>query len=321
MKRILIDYSDMGSGCDKNTHFFTQLLRRRFEVEIVDRPDLLIYSHQGHVHRLHSCLRLFYTDETIRPDFNTCDYALTSFAEQPERGRRLPCYALSCDPAPLIRQDSERDIEDLVASKKKFCSFVVSNPGKSKTSARELFFRKLHDKKPVDSGGRYLNNIGGPLPNYFPGKIDFLKNYKFNIAYENASVPGYVTEKLVHAFHARCVPVYWGDPLVARDFNPEAFLNRADFDSDEALIARMLEIDRDDALLAHYLRQPCFHHNVPNAACDREALLDFFERALDDPRVPRGSRRRWFSFRRWTLARRNKPYVKGAESFGAPGDL
>ena len=62
------------------------------------------------------------------------------------------------------------------------------------------FFQRLSRRKRVDSGGRAFNNIGGPIPAGSPAKLDFLRAYKFNLAFENASLPGYTTEKIVEAY-------------------------------------------------------------------------------------------------------------------------
>ena len=186
--------------------------------------------------------------------------------------------------------------------KKKFCGFIVSSSGPQE---RIKFFRKLSRYKKVDSGGRVLNNIGGPIPGSFNGKIDFLKSYKFNLAYENDSVEGYTTEKLFEAMKARCVPIYWGNPRINEEFNPRSFLNRADFPSDEALIERIKQIDEDDKLLADYLSQPYFHDNKPNQYFDHTRILDFFDRILDSRETPASQRRSYF-FGRWTLLKRNR---------------
>jgi len=79
------------------------------------------------------------------------------------------------------------------------------------------------------------------------GKIEFLKRYKFNIAFENASLPGYTTEKIVEPMAARCLPIYWGNPLIEREFNPKSFLNYFDFRDDDALIEKIIEFDESDA--------------------------------------------------------------------------
>lgn len=74
----------------------------------------------------------------------------------------------------------------------------------------------------------------------------FINEYKFNLAFENSSYPGYVTEKLMHALQANTVPIYWGDPGVRSDFNPKRFVNVHDFTSDGALLEHLIGLDRDD---------------------------------------------------------------------------
>ncbi|NBR61256.1 MAG: glycosyltransferase family 25 protein, partial [Actinobacteria bacterium] len=56
-------------------------------------------------------------------------------------------------------------------------------------------------------------------------KINYLQNHKFNICFENHSEPGYITEKLLHAKLAGCVPLYWGDVGAQIDFNKNSFIN------------------------------------------------------------------------------------------------
>nr|WP_272916661.1 glycosyltransferase family 10 [Helicobacter saguini] len=91
--------------------------------------------------------------------------------------------------------------------KTKFCGYMVSNVWHPFTDTREEVFKALNEYKKVDSGGKHANNIGFAIKN----KIEWLKDYKFNLCFENSSYPGYLTEKLFDAFAAGCVPIYWGD--------------------------------------------------------------------------------------------------------------
>ena len=86
---------------------------------------------------------------------------------------------------------------------------LVSNP-----NAKEGidFFNALSVVKHVDSGGRHLNKIGYSVDN----KMEFIKDYKFVIAFENSSYPGYTTEKILEPLVAGCIPVYWGSPAVVK---------------------------------------------------------------------------------------------------------
>jgi hypothetical protein len=128
---------------------------------------------------------------------------------------------------------------------------VVSN---GKARERIDLFHRLNRCRPVDSGGRVLNNVGGPVRD----KLAFMLPYRFALAYENSCFPGYTTEKLAEALVCGCIPVYWGNPLVGRDFNPEAMVCRHDFRSDEEMIERILAIDRDARLHRQYLAAPVF---------------------------------------------------------------
>ena len=67
-------------------------------------------------------------------------------------------------------------------------------------------------------------------------KIPVLRQYRFNIAYENTgNLPGYLTEKIFDSFAACCVPIYWGDPDVAKSIPKECFVDRRDFRSHQEL--------------------------------------------------------------------------------------
>ncbi|UOG76002.1 glycosyltransferase family 10 [Hymenobacter tibetensis] len=74
----------------------------------------------------------------------------------------------------------------------------------------------------------------GPVPH--DQKIDVLRQYRFNIAYENTNgLPGYLTEKIFDSFAACTVPIYWGDPDVAKSIPKDCFIDRRDFKSNEEL--------------------------------------------------------------------------------------
>ena len=59
--------------------------------------------------------------------------------------------------------------------------------------------------------------------------------YRFALAFESHDLPGYVTEKIVNAYLAGAVPVYWGTARVKEVFDSRSFLFAGDFPSLEAL--------------------------------------------------------------------------------------
>ncbi len=126
--------------------------------------------------------------------------------------------------------------------KQKFCAFVVSNP---MNPVRNAAFHTLASYKHVDSAGRLYNNVGDGI---FAGagggggelrKLEYLKDYKFVLAYENQRAPGYVTEKILHAKAAGAVPIYWGARDVVEDFDERGFINANDLEGRDLITAVM----------------------------------------------------------------------------------
>ena len=302
--KIRLDFCDFWPGFPKTDNFFYHLLRERFEVEICDRPDFLIFADPGqHVHRVHNCVKIFVAIEVFLPDFRWCDYAFTCHYLDDPRHLRLPYYAWSpCPPSP----GSGEEIARVMAAKTKFCSFIVTNAKRKKTHKRVEFFHRLSQYKKVDSGGAAWNNIGRDIPRGANHKLEFNLPYKFSIAFENGSTPGYTTEKIVDAIKARCVPIYWGNPRIGEEFNPKSFLNYFDFPSEEALIEKIIELDRDDAKYLEYLRQPFFHNNQPNEFFSHERLLNQFEKIFTTPITPVSARRYPLQIDRWIPVLKNR---------------
>jgi alpha(1,3/1,4) fucosyltransferase len=308
MMKVRIDFCDFSQNFSKTDNFLFKLLAERFDVELCDQPDFLIYQNYGHSHRLHSGVRIFYSGESDLPDYRECDYSIACVKPGDPRHLHLPLYVTWGGPEEIIKQND--DPEKIMAAKNKFCCFVISGYHPRKNHNRVAFFQKLSRYKRVDSGGRKFNNIGGQIPGGPRGKIEFLRQYKFNIAYENRSLPGYTTEKIFEPMVARCLPIYWGDPDINDHFNPRSFLNRADFASDEELVEKIIELDRDDAKYLEYLRQPYFYGDKPNLFFNRERILDFLEKVFTTKITPVAQAgRKTFSFGRlfgrWKLVKRH----------------
>ncbi|MBP2682129.1 MAG: putative biosynthesis related glycosyltransferase [Deltaproteobacteria bacterium] len=299
---IRLDFCDMG-GVDKRNNFFTRVLSRKYNVEINDRPDVLVYSNTGHLHKLYSCKKVFWTSESLRPDFEVCDYAVTCFYIDDPRHLRLPCYVTGSGAAPADLLKTPGEVDAVARSERKFCSFIITNDNRRKAGRRIDFFHKLGRYKWVDSAGRALNNIGEALPLGTRIKRDFNAGYKFHLCFENRSLDGYTTEKLVDAMWARCIPIYWGNPLVGKEFNKRSFLHRNDYGSDEEFIEKIVEIDRDEGKYRAMLAEPYFPDDRPNEFYDEDRILDFFDRILSDGTPPVCRRRRFWHPGRWHLAK------------------
>jgi alpha(1,3/1,4) fucosyltransferase len=253
-------------------------LQRYFPVELSDQhPDFIIYSSWGTEHLNYNCPKIFYTGENHRPNFFLCDYALGFDLLERENYLRVPLYSI------LWYYDFTKLLfpafnELIVANpKSKFCCFISSNLA---AKTRNDFFLKLSDYIQVDAGGKVFNNVGGLVPN----KIDFMRPYKFCLAYENSSYPGYVTEKLMDCFIANCIPIYWGSPTLHQDFNPARILNRLDFPSDEAFIARIKFLNENETAYQEFIHQPIFSNNEFTEYFDEDRLRRFFTKIFEGPK-------------------------------------
>lgn len=228
------------------------LLSRVCDVEVVhfsQKPDILFFSifeYDDHF-KCRDTVRVYITQENDVPNLNICDYGVSfhdiSFGD---RCFRLPNYCYHNDAFSNLRSD-KRMLCDSPLSRD-FCSVVISNDLFS-SPERFSYWNKIAEYRPVASGGKFRNNIGGPVKD----KFDFLSHYKFNLAFENSEVEGYTTEKITDAFYAGTVPIYWGNPKVQLDFNPDAFININDFASIDEAVEYIRKVDEDDELYMRYL--------------------------------------------------------------------
>lgn len=257
MSDITVKFVEFWSSFDPHHNPLVDALAARHRVTVLeaaspDTPDILFYSRcagKGPSHYDYSgCIKVYFTGENDIPDFNECDYAISFHAISfGPRHLRFPLYLFyqyerALNPPP---------ISDDEALGRGFCSMVLRNYGDC-DPMRLKIIDAVDAFRPLAYGGRFRNNTGGCVAD----KIDFLRHYKFNLALENSMVPGYVTEKIVDAFAAPTVPIYWGSDIAKTDFNPEAFVNAADYPTIDALIDRLRRLDSDDSAYLAMLRAP-----------------------------------------------------------------
>lgn len=260
-KNIKIKFVGFWPEFDEKNNFIIDCIKEKYQVILSENPEYVISSCFSEEHLKYNCVKIFYTGENICPDFNAFDYAIGyEYLKYEDRYIRFPNYLIP----EVYASDYElmlnkHNVDNNILEKKKdFCSFVVSKGNGYVDAAREELFRELSKYKKVNSGGRYLNNIG--FPNGVSDKLDFQKKHKFVIASENSSHSGYTTEKIVQAFAAQAIPIYWGNPNVGKVFNEEAFINCHKFSSFTDVVEQVKKIDEDDMLYLEMLRSPALHN-------------------------------------------------------------
>lgn len=198
-----------------------------FEFVESDAPEVLIFGPYGPAVPAGGYVRVGYYCENMTPDMNGCEWAFGMPYEDEIRNpryKRIEWHALTPQglavPPAFGGDPFERE----------FANFVYAQ----RHPHREALYRAVAAYKPVAAPGKSMNNMPSLDSTHTAGdmwerKRSFLARYKFTVAIENYSQRGYNTEKLTDPLLAGSVPIYWGNPEVARHFNPGCFINAHDY--------------------------------------------------------------------------------------------
>lgn len=292
MKRTLkINAVDFWDGFELKNHFYFRLLAEKYDLEISDTPDILLCGQFGENYKeWNECKKLVQLTESLeRFPIKLDDYDYVSgyqlmqgdkfFYDNPYMPRMDVVYMSQLEDRSVFLNKEMHN--------RRFCNFLYYNES-SGTGAklRKDFCLKLSEYKRVDCPGRVLNNMDNTCgermaSNWMADKLEFLKQYKFTIAFENSRQDGYTTEKLWQPFLAGSIPIYWGNAVIDRDVNGESFINCNDYDNDfEAVIRRVIEVDNDEELYLYMLSKSPIKNRESFYRKDR--LLEFLERVIGD---------------------------------------
>ena len=262
MKTIKLNYAGVNEEAfNKEQNLVYDILKLNgYDVQISDDPDYLVcvfsgenpYSYCGT-----SQVRIMYSGENMIPDFNLIDYAICPYPIQfGDRNFQLPACVWPRAHWVSLAEKDRNYTREFLEKKEYFANFISGH--ESEFNIRGDFFKKLCEYKRVESPGSYLNNMpNGEQVNWLnDSKSDFQRKCKFTLCFESTLHYGFVTEKLMDAFYSDTIPIYYGSPTAAEIFNKDAFINVADYDSFEAAIEKIKELDQDDEKYLEMLRQP-----------------------------------------------------------------
>lgn len=155
------------------------------------------------------------------------------------------------DPLPMLNDRPDFDT-------KKLCIFVanyscVPSPFSNQCNRINLihFFEK---NAPTDldlfgRGWQQFQVFKGPISqvNRRHAKINTLKNYKFDLCFENTkNVNGWLSERIFEDFAAGCIPIYSGSDNI-RDYIPEnCFIDYNRFTSDQELYSYLKNMPKEE---------------------------------------------------------------------------
>ena len=229
-------------------------------------------------------VRIMYSGENYVPDFNLVDYAISSYpVDFFDRNFYLPASLFGYHEDRRFVENRKNCFDKSILNKKTgFANLIASYD--SEGNYRSKVFDTLSQYKKIDSPGKFRKNCECQVRFQDDSKVDFQKRYKFSLCIESAVNQGFNTEKIMDAFYAETVPIYYGDPEIAKIFNPKAFINISDFNSIEEAVSKIIEIDNNDELYLQMLNEPIFvDNNFISKTFDNaeEFIKHIFEQPID----------------------------------------
>jgi hypothetical protein len=270
--RIALDQSLC--GC-LTLPYLQRLVGDSLRLVVSHRPDFVFYGPFRPEPRK-GPVRLFWTGENVRPDFDRYDWLFTFDLDDQVRHPRHMRIPVWHPELPLSVEGLSRPR----FPKTKFCNFVYFAPNALREKFYDLLSRykrvdapgaRKRNMQPIESTSAHSSRFGHDWPD---AKRRFLQPYKFTIAFENEAFPGYVTEKLYHPLLVDSIPIYWGNPEIARDYNPRCFVDVRSFRTLAEAVEQVMELDRDRSAYRSMLSEPYYERGGEFVARHLEALRE-----------------------------------------------
>jgi hypothetical protein len=176
-----------------------------------------------------------------------------------------------------------RKYEEIKPFKQHFCSIVQN----AEIPYRRQLFDKLHSYEFVRAVGHFESTV----PDYrlyhdeildYTNKHNFMKECIFSIQTQSTCYDRLTHEKMIQAFAANTIPIFWGNNKILEDgWNPEAFINCHNFDTVDEVVEHVKEIHADENKIKQMLEEPIFMDNKPPVDFDEDYLLSFLTSVID----------------------------------------
>lgn len=244
---------------------FEQILKKYDKIAVYNsyRPDIEIFSVFGEpedIKKSNAKIKLFYTGEAVHTRAtnysNNCldiiDLSIGFDYIQKDNYIRIPYWLLRHFHNEVLNANKENiinavtNINNARFNKTKFCSLMARY---DLNGMKSIMYKKLSKIDNINCPSQLFHN-DDDLKNVFnDNKIEYLKQFKFNICPENSLEDGYVTEKLFDAFYSGCIPIWWGDENIEPEvINKKAVLYWKKDEDNKALIKEIEKLNKDDKL-------------------------------------------------------------------------
>lgn len=135
---------------------------------------------------------------------------------------------------------------------RKFLCMVASNL-KFNDFEKELYSTRreivhFFEEKPPGTLDLYGRNWEGfrDAKGTIPDKLETLKEYKFNICFENTKEPGYITEKIFDCFVTATIPVYYGATNIEAYIPKGCYIDFRDFKGFEEMFSYIEHLTQEE---------------------------------------------------------------------------
>lgn len=144
---------------------------------------------------------------------------------------------------------------------------------------RKYLLDLLNPIEQIHSAGAFANNTNELKEKYNDNKIEYLKNFKFNLCPENSSVNSYVTEKIFQSIMGGCIPIYWGggNTLIEPEvLNHKAFLHlNNDGSNAEQLVQAVSLLHSSPEIYQEFIHRKPFTENAADYIWEKLQKLEW----------------------------------------------
>lgn len=297
---IRVHFDNFWNEFNIHDNVFIWILKQKHNV-ILDKINPNLVFTMDLKKKYQNSVTVYYSNEPFYPEESfiesTFDFSMSNFFINLSTHIRFPSYYMY-----IYEHIRTKEIEGFsffknenrfIPPKTNFCSFV----SRSLNGKRGDFYNKLNEYKRVETNVNPFNHFSIPFDNTSfsssKPKIDFIKKYKFNISFENnfrgnypafpkanisngflTDMAGLISEKIIEPFISGVIPIYWGSEMVSNEFNNKTFINYYDFENENNLIDKIIEIDNNDELYNSYFTEKI----STNYMLDENYIINIFDK-------------------------------------------
>jgi hypothetical protein len=275
---VKISYSNFWDNFDIDNNWFNYMFMEYFNDDTIEfsnnhhGSDIIVVDESDNPEILpDDPIKIFYTGEYHKKGYDPEKHILLGFdpTDFSKRSYRLPVWYIYMNWWPekfyprLVRcgpiHNFDLDALCRIANENEIKSFLERDRFAVTTLGHFGWENnRLHAIKALNSIGQvdgYGDAFGRPDDRH---KTDILKDYKFNLCFENRISPGYITAQITEAKFAGCIPIFWGDSEAKNDFNPECYIDYTQMGSMDELVETVRNIYFSEDLLVEKFSQPLF---------------------------------------------------------------